>query len=99
MWLSDLLKRIFGPSKQAQEAAAEAQRKIEEACNQTADLTDLRKTLRKEKTRMRKKVGEAISGVRGKTPEETEKMREKQRPLTREEAEAKLGSFGWRERK
>lgn len=99
MGFRDLLKRLFGPSKKALAAAEEARLEIERACTQTADLTDLRKTLRKEKTRMRRVANDAISGVRGKTEEETKNMQAKQKPLTRDEAEKKLESFGWKERK
>ena len=103
MGLRDLLDRakakLFGPSKKVQEAAEAAQQKIEDACTQTADLTFLRDSLRKEKTQMRRVAKDAISGVRGKTEEETKNMQAKQPPLTRDEAEKKLESFGWKERK
>ena len=103
MGLRDLLNwtkaKLFGPSKKTLEAAEAARQKIEDACTQTADLTFLRDSLRKEKTQLRRKASDAVSGVRGRTEEETEKMREEQKPLSREEAEAKLGEFGWRERK
>lgn len=95
MGLIDFLKRLFGPSRAAKESAE----KVRDICEQTADLTDLRKTLRKEKTRIRKRTDEAVSGIMALNEEASQKMKAKNRPLTREEAEKKLGEFGWRERK
>ncbi len=90
--------KLFGPSKKAREAAEEARRKIEASFNQTADLTDLRNSLRKEKTTFRRKANDAISGIAGATEEDTERLKAGQKPLSREEGEEKMKQFGWTEK-
>lgn len=95
MGLLDFLKRLLGPSRETQAS----EEKVRDICEQTADLTDLRKSLRKEKTRIRKKTDEAVSEIMALNEEASQKMKAANRPLTREEGEAKLREFGWRERK
>lgn len=96
MGLVSLLKRLFGPSRAAQKSAE----KVKDICEQTADLTDLRKTLRKEKTRLRKKSDEAVSGIMALNEEASQKMKAKNAPLSRDEAaRMMLEKFGWHERK
>lgn len=93
MGIVEFFKRLLGPSREAQESAE----KVKDICEQTADLTDLRRTLRKEKTRIRKKTDEAVSGIVAMN-EEAEKAKEASRPLSREETEEKFKQLGWREK-
>ena len=95
MGLLNLLKRLLGPSRETQES----EEVVKDICEQTADLTELRKTLRREKTRIRKKTDEAVSGIMALNEEASQKMKAANQPLSRDEAEKKLESFGWKERK